>query len=146
VPQTRYHSTIDEITLLSISSLEPYWVTGFTDAEGCFTIIIEILGESPLKFKVRASYEISLHSVDSAILYRIQSFFNTGKIYKRSDQNISVYRVTNVKELLTKVIPHFNAYPLLSKKQADFILWSRVVDIMHSKDHLTLDGLLRILP
>jgi hypothetical protein len=37
---------------LSPNELDPNFVTGFTDAEGCFTIIIEILG--PSKWKVRS--------------------------------------------------------------------------------------------
>src|SRR5690606_26647705 len=31
--------------------LDPYWITGFTDAEGCFSVIIEM--SSLLKWKVR---------------------------------------------------------------------------------------------
>ena len=49
------------------------WLTGFTDAEGCFSIIIEI--KSPLKWKVRMSFEINLHEKDIDILYKIKSFF-----------------------------------------------------------------------
>ena len=39
--------------------LDPLWVSGFVDAEGCFSIIIEI--SEPLKWKVRTSFEINLH-------------------------------------------------------------------------------------
>ena len=37
-------------------------------------------------------------------------------------KKIAVYRVTNVKELQTVIIPHFLKYPLISKKRADFLL------------------------
>ena len=36
------------------SKLNPMWVTGFSDAEGCFSVIIEIL--EPLKWRVRVSF------------------------------------------------------------------------------------------
>lgn len=51
-------------------------------------------------------------------------------------KKIAVYRVTNVKELQTVIIPHFLKYPLISKKRADFLLWSKVVEIMSTKVHL----------
>jgi len=55
-----------------INKLNPMWITGFTDAEGCFSIIIEI--KDPLKWKVRSSFEINLHKRDIDILYKIKSF------------------------------------------------------------------------
>jgi hypothetical protein len=86
------------------------WVTGFVDAEGCFSIIIEI--SEPLKWKVRTSFEINLHVKDADILYKIQSFFGVGAIYNRPDIKKSVYRVSNVNYLNDIIIPHFTKYPL----------------------------------
>ncbi len=96
------------------------WITGFTDAEGCFSIIVEIT--NPLKWKVRASFEINLHSKDSDILYAIRSFFGVGSVYNRVNRDISIYRVTNVKDLMHIIIPHFTMYPLISQKKSDFLL------------------------
>lgn len=48
------------------SKIDPYWVTGFVDAEGCFSVIIVILDS--LKWKVKISFEISLHEKDKEIL------------------------------------------------------------------------------
>uniref|UniRef100_UPI001FA6F97F hypothetical protein n=1 Tax=Ciborinia camelliae TaxID=647257 RepID=UPI001FA6F97F len=123
--------------------LDPMWVTGFVDAEGCFSIIIEITDS--LKWKVRTSFEINLHEKDAEILYEIQSFFGVGGIYNRSDRKISVYRVTNVNNLNDVIIPHFRKYPLISKKGLDFVLWSSVIKIILNKDHLTKAGFLTIL-
>jgi LAGLIDADG endonuclease len=85
--------TVDSATTKASSSpLNPYWVTGFADAESSFTIIIEIMSRT--SWKVRASFEINLHSRDIAILKRIQYFFGVGTVYSRTDREISVYRVT----------------------------------------------------
>lgn len=113
------------------------------DAEGCFSVIVEVL--SPLKCKIRVSFEINLHDKDLAILYRIQSFFGVGKVYLRSERNLCVFRVTVPSDLLKVIIPHFLEYPLISKKGGDFILWSKVVGMVSKKDHLTKPGLLKIL-
>ena len=123
--------------------LDPYWVTGFTDAEGCFSVIIEM--SSLLKWKVRVSYEINLHIKDIAILHSIKRFFGVGSIYSNSNKNSCVYRVTTVKDLIAVIIPHFTKYPLISKKRNDFLLWSEVITMTNLKEHLTLEGFLIIL-
>ena len=127
----------------SENKLDPNWVTGFVDAEGCFSVIIEI--SEPLKWRVRISFEINLHEKDSGILYKIQSFFGVGAIYHRPDRKKSVYRVTNVNYIKNIIIPHFTEYPLISQKAIDFWLWSKVVEIILNKDHLTKEGFLKVL-
>jgi len=47
--------------------------------------------------------------------------------------------------LLTVIIPHFLAFPLVTAKSSDFALWSEVVKIMSSKGHLNLRGFLLVL-
>jgi len=101
------------------------------DAEDCFSIIVVVL--SPLKCKIRVSFEINLHDKDLAILYHIQSFFGVGKVYLRSKRNLCVYRVTVPSDLLKVIIPHFLEYPLISKKGGDFIIWSKVVEMVNTK-------------
>ena len=64
-----------------LHKLDPNWVTGFVDAEGCFSVIVEI--SENLKRKVRVSFEINLHEKDKEILSNIQSFFGLGAIYHR---------------------------------------------------------------
>nr|YP_009690195.1 LAGLIDADG homing endonuclease [Porodaedalea pini]QEG56975.1 LAGLIDADG homing endonuclease [Porodaedalea pini] len=123
--------------------INPLWVTGFTDAEGCFSIIIEI--RTPLKWKVRTSFEINLHEKDIDILYKIQSFFSVGSIYTRPSKKIVVYRVSNVTELNEVIIPHFSKYPLISNKNIDFFLWSKVIKLVLNKEHLKWPGFLTVL-
>ena len=125
------------------NKLSPQWLTGFVDAEGCFSIIIEISESS--KWKVKTSFEINLHEKDNKILYKIKSFFGVGQVYHRPVKNLSVYRVTNVNYIKNVIIPHFTKYPLISKKRVDFLLWSEVINIILNKDHLTKQGFLKIL-
>jgi hypothetical protein len=87
-------------------------VSGFVDAEGCFSVIIEISNTK----KVRISFEINLHEKDIDILYKIKDFFGVGAIYHRPTKKLAVYRVTNVNYIKNYIIPHFYNYPLISKK------------------------------
>jgi hypothetical protein len=56
-----------------------------------------------------------------------------------------LYQVTSLQDLTNVIIPHFEKYPLITQKKADFELFKRVVDIMNRKGHLTSDGLQEIV-
>lgn len=96
-------------------TLHPQWITGFTDAEGCFSVIIRITELS--KWKVQTSFEINLHVKDVNILHHIKSFFGVGYVSIRPNTTRCVYRVTKNDKLLDVIIPHFSKYPLVSKKE-----------------------------
>ncbi len=120
------------------NSLNPYWVTGFTDAEGCFSVIIS--KRSNLNWRVQVSFEINLHIKDIAVLYLIKNFFGVGSVNSRENRSNCVYRVTKIEDLIKVIIPHFIKYPLLTQKYADFFLWSKVVKLMDLKQHLIPSG------
>ena len=42
---------------------------------------------------------------------------------------------------LEKVVDHFDQYPLLTQKGADYKLWKGIFDMVKKKEHLTLQGL-----
>jgi len=43
------------------------------------------------------------------------------------------------------IIPHFDKYPLITKKQADYLLFREVVMMMSRKEHLTNIGIQTII-
>lgn len=43
------------------------------------------------------------------------------------------------------IIDHFNKYPLITQKRADFELFKQIVDLMNRQEHLTPDGLKKIV-
>jgi hypothetical protein len=49
------------------------------------------------------------------------------------------------KDLKNIVIPHFLRYPLKTQKHADFILFKMIVDLMNAGEHLTSEGLRKII-
>lgn len=80
------------------------------------------------------SFEINLHEKEIDILYKIKSFFSVGSIYVRPNKKIVVYRVSKVNELIEVIIPHFSNYPLITKKNINFYLWSQVVKLVLKKN------------
>ena len=59
-------------------------------------------------------------------------------IYKGSKDTLQ-YRVSSVKDL-TMIIDHFNKYPLLTQKQADYILFKQAMELILRGEHLTVEG------
>lgn len=54
------------------------------------------------------------------------------------------YRVSSIKDL-NVIISHFEKYPLISNKWADYQLFKKVVELVKCKEHLTQKGLQEIL-
>ena len=47
-------------------------------------------------------------------------------------------------DLYERVLPFFSRFPLRSEKQQEFLKFAQVVEMMHRKEHLTINGLRRI--
>lgn len=76
-------------------------------------------------------------------MYKIQSFFSVGGVYTQN--NSSSYVVRSIIDLNGIIIPHFLKYPLRTQKQADFLLFKSIIDIIVKGDHLTTEGLYKIV-
>jgi len=126
--------------------LNPYFVTGLSDAESCFLISVIHNTSHRLNWVTRARFVINLHLAELPLLLKIQEFFGgVGFITKDSKNNKVSFTITRLEDLINTIIPHFNSYPLLTKKRLDFILWSKVVNSMQTGGHLTIAGLHNIL-
>ena len=62
----------------------------------------------------------------------------------RSDKTIK-FEIRNVRDLLTKVVAHFQAYPLLSSKQADVERFSSICRWMSEGRHFERVGFEQIV-
>jgi LAGLIDADG endonuclease len=96
------------------------------------------------KWIVRANFAICLHNKDKALLELVQSYFGGIGGFSQWNNNI-LYRVSSLKDISNVIIPHFEKYPLLTQKRADFELFKSVVQLMNKKEHLTSDGLVKIV-
>lgn len=123
--------------------LNPYYITGFVDGEGCFTTSIFKDSRMLMGWQVKSIFKISLHNKDRKLLEAIQRTFGVGKIYKHGKDSIE-YRVSSLKNLRV-IINHFNKYPLLTQKKADYLLFKQSVNLIEKKEHLTKIGLLKLV-
>jgi hypothetical protein len=128
------------------SDLSPYYVTGFSDGESCFHVSLLKSKGYKVGYQVRAIFTLQLHTKDLLLLSNIQSFFSgVGVITKKSTVKAAIYSVQSLKEITEVIVPHFDKYPLLTKKKADFILFKQVIELMNNGEHLTVEGLVKIV-
>ena len=56
-----------------------------------------------------------------------------------ANNNLAVeFRVSTLNDIANVIIPHFDKYPLLTKKQADYILFKEIILLLLNKEHSTL--------
>ena len=132
----RYYSTV--------KPLHPWWVTGFIDGEGCFHISVTQNKDFKLGWRVQLLFEIHLNEKDLALLIQIKNYFGVGSISYNKKGKSYVFKVSSPKDLKI-IIAHFNKFKLITKKRADFNLIIMVNDILKRKEHLTQEGLIKIL-
>ena len=124
------------------SKLNPNYVSGFIDAEGCFHISVVKNLTLSTGASVRAIFQISLHRKDEALLKKFQDFFGVGRVAIRSDGAV-VYEVSSLNDIQI-ILNHLETYPLITDKWADLQLFKQAVKLMVNKEHLTMEGLVKI--
>ena len=123
--------------------LNPDYLTGFVDGEGCFSLSIFKEDRSLTGWQVKPIFSISLHNKDIKLLEAIQRTFKTGKIYKHGVDSMQ-YRVSSLKNLQI-ITDHFDSYPLISQKRADYLLFKQAIAIIKNKEHLSIEGVLKLV-
>lgn len=124
-------------------NINPWFICGFTDGEGCFSVSIIENKEFKTGKRVLPSFQITLHKKDKPLLEQIQSYLGVGKIYKQGSELIQ-FRVQSLKDLKV-VIDYFDKFPLITEKWADCFLFKKILNLMLEKEHRTLEGLYRII-
>lgn len=128
------------------NNLNPWFVTGFSDAEACFSIKVTKNKKMALGWRIQAVFSIGLHAKDLVLLKQIQSFFNgIGAISSIKSNGSVTYAITKIEDINDVLIPHFDKYPLISQKKADFLLFKSIVNLTINKSHLSLTGLEKIV-
>jgi hypothetical protein len=84
--------------------LNPCFVTGFTDAEGCFHLSINKDSRHKIGWKVRLGFEIHLHIKDLPLLKMFKEYFGVG--FVTPYDSIACFRVQSFKDLPV-IVKHF---------------------------------------
>lgn len=106
--------------------LNPWFITGFSDAEAAFTF-----SSSTTAFALY--YSLAQRADNKEILEKVQKYFGgIGKIYARKEtppgkysghtKSSAIYRVCRQEDLL-HIVEHFDKFPLQSNKFEVYKVW-----------------------
>ena len=131
-----YKSSIRIANKTNRSSLENAWLSGFTDAEGCFCA--SAVKRSSTYTQIEVRYTMSQKRERG--LMTSFSLLLDGKVYSYKGQ----YQMRVNLRKLRKVLCYFQLYPLRTKKSNDFLIWVKIYKLVISKQHLTSNGLIKV--
>ena len=102
-----------------------------------------------LGFQVIPEFHVSQNGERISVLRLFVEALGCGVIKRNasagSRDKTYVLVVKRHNDLYERVLPFFERFPIRSEKQQEFLKFSQVVEMMHRKEHLTIDGLKRIL-
>jgi len=90
--------------------------------------------------------QIKMHERDRPLILAIQKFFGgIGAVSKPNNSSTVEFRISTLKDIVNVIIPHFEKYPLKTKKYSDYMIFKQVILLMLNKEHNTLEGLQQIV-
>ena len=125
-------------------NIEEY-ISGYVDGEGCFSVSFSKRKKLKIGWETKPSFSISQNEDRSEVLYKIKNFFKVGFLRRDFSDKTLKYEVRSLNDLLCKIIPHFDAYPLLSSKQKDFLIFKKICMFIKKGLHKNNKGLHKIV-
>ena len=131
--------------LKSTTRIPEEYISGYVDGEGCFSISFSKREKFLIGWETKPSFSVSQNHDRAEVLYLMQKHFNAGFMRRDSSDNTLKYEVRRLDDLIKKIVPHFEKYPLLSGKQNYFLLFKKVCLLMKKEKHKNLEGFKIIL-
>jgi hypothetical protein len=141
----RFYSSVVERPLINEYSLNPWFITGFIDAEGSFMVLVREKPKNRTGWLVVVIFSVTLHKKDMRILQDLQAYFGGAGSIAKSGKDTYKFRIESLEPISNLIIPHFEKYPLVTQKLGDYLLLKSVVEMMKAKEHLTDAGVKKIV-
>ena len=120
-----------------------WYLSGFCDGEGSFNVSLRMRKDHKINWQVVLTFNVAQRDVTNLLL--LQKSLRCGRLQTRSD-GVHYFVVTSYMDLLEKVIPFFDRFPLQSvMKKKNFDIFKQTVVIVNSGKHLTPTGFMDIV-
>ncbi len=127
---------------------DDYFV-GFVDGEGCFYVGFSKRKDLPIPWQIITEFHVSQNPGSRNVLEALRDRLGCGYLKpnhaKSNTDKTWILIVKDRKDLLEKVIPFFEKYPLHSTKYKDFIVFKEVLQIIKEGRHLNSTGFSEII-
>ena len=82
---------------------------------------------------------------DYKLISKLVNIFNCGRVSENSNNSGVEFMVNRLSDINEIIIPLFQKYNLISIKNRDFEDFCKIVELMKNKEHLTNEGLEKII-
>lgn len=124
------------------------WLVGFTDGGGCFNIYTSFKNN-----KIIFTFKIGQKLNNKQILYFIKKNLNCGSVSLDYKNGMANFLVRDRTSLITKILPIFDRFKLLTSKEYSYLLFKNCLFISLKNDlsqtekiHLISNKKLEVLP
>ena len=121
-----------------------FFLAGFVEGEGSFNISLRRKSDYKVGWQVVMSFNVS--QKDPAILQLLKIQLQCGIIKVRKKDDLHSLDITSPQDIIQKVIPYFQNYPVLSdSKRRNFAIFCKIAEFINQGKHKTKIGLKQIL-
>jgi hypothetical protein len=128
--------------------LDPLWIVGFVDGEGCFSVSVHRNVRNARRtggWQLTPVFQVYQHESKKDVLGDIAAAFGCGKMYhKGPNSSVVTYSVARLTDLAMSIIPFFELHRLRVKDQ-DFLTFAEIVRSMRRQEHWHVDGFERLV-
>lgn len=142
---TNKKTNTNKMTNTNIKNMKLWTITGLIDAEGSFVVNITKDEARKLGYVVSVSLEMGMNYKDKSLLDNVRSTLGVGNIYYNQSDDTYKWKVSDIDTLSNVIIPHLQTYYLLTQKRTDFEIFTKIIEIIKLKNHLTVHGLQKIV-
>lgn len=126
-----------------IPTLNDSWLSGFTDAEGCFNVNITSRKNTVNGYRIRLRFLLDQKNAYNTLV-NIQNLFKFGRVSLRNEtNNVFRYSADSFKGL-NLVHDYFFSFPLKTKKAISFVNWCKIYEMFLNKEHLSTEGIKKV--
>uniref|UniRef100_UPI0030E51A5E hypothetical protein n=1 Tax=Ophiocordyceps sobolifera TaxID=94213 RepID=UPI0030E51A5E len=119
-------------------NLSPQWVTGIIDSEGNFSVFTAQAIKTKEKPKFSLAFKVTQKEHSKGILIDLQKYFNCGNIYlDNKKEDAYKFSIHKLEDIIERVIPHMDKYPLLTSKYLDYQDFKKVALLLKDKLHIS---------